>query len=645
MFILVCLLVVSAVNVMSQTKRSLSSSIPKSSKKEDTKKEVKVWNIDARYGVADTIEMDTAITSYQDNTPVNRYSIANAWTGNLGSPLESKIYFDRTKLSMNMFSRAFDAYTILPSNVSLYNTKTPISNLTYRTALKSYMEEDYLKVMLTMNANKYVNVGGLCNFIYGRGQYNNQSTNMLNGGFWTSYTGKRYECIGVVMFNDYKLRENGGVADMDYILNPEQYGGVEPENIPVAMTNAQTFYRNYSYFFNHRYSLGINRERKLENDSVVVDFVPVTSFIHTIDFQDIRRKYVERNGANTGFYDNTYISDAYTKDSLSHFSLKNTLAVTLDEKFNTLLKFGLAAFVEYDLFRYATGFDSVLNSDEYYHDLKVGAILSKNEGKWVKYNVKGEVYVLGPHVGEFSVSGDIDTDFKIGKKDRMEISASVALNHSSSYMLYNKYVSNHFQWENDFERNWQLRVGGRIGFPQRGISIGFNMENNKNFVYLNQKALPEQHLSSVTVIGVDLKADLKLWKFHLDNQFVYQYTNAPEVLRLPDFSMYSNLYFKDKFFGVLTTQIGVSCRFHTAYYGNKWMPALGQYYLQDEMKVGNYPELNVYLNFHLKTVRFYAQYFHWNKGLFNGMNNYFLMPNYPANPGTFQLGLSWNFWG
>ena len=147
------------------------------------------------------------------------------------------------------------------------------------------------------------------------------------------------------------------------------------------------------------------------------------------------------------------------------------------------------------------------------------------------------------------------------------------------------------------------------------------------------------------ILAVDLTANFKVWRFHLDNQVVYQYTTAPDIVRLPDVALYSNLYFKQKFFKVLTTQIGVSVRFHNAYYANTYMPALGQFHLQNDMLVGNYPELNVYANFHLKTVRFYVQYFHWNKGLFPGVTNYFSMPNYPINPATFQFGLSWNFWG
>ena len=107
--------------------------------------------------------------------------------------------------------------------------------------------------------------------------------------------------------------------------------------------------------------------------------------------------------------------------------------------------------------------------------------------------------------------------------------------------------------------------------------------------------------------------------------------------------LFRSLYYKDKFFKVLHAQIGVSVRYHTAYYGNTYMPATGAFHLQDAHLIGNYPEMNVYLNFHLKRMRFYVQYANWNSSLF-GRSNYFSMPYYPQNPATFQFGLSWTFY-
>lgn len=623
------------------------NNLPDSPIAEDIKKnDIRAWKIDSRYGVADTVCVDTLITSYQDNHPVNNYSIANSWNGNLGSPLESKLFFMRHIKSFNMFASAYNPYTITPSDVVYYRTNTPFSNLVYRTALPTYREEDFFKLMLTMNASKNLNVGGLCNLIYGRGQYQYQSSRMVNGGFWSAYNGKHYEFNASVFFNTFKNRENGGVGNMDYILNPKAIIGsnsILANNIPVNLSNAQSSFRNFNYFYNHRYKIGRDIERKLDNDSVITEFQPIISIIHTFNAEDIRRRYTETN-INKDFYAKNHFADNYTDDSTACWSIKNTLAVNLEEKFNRWLRFGLSAFVEYDVRHYGVAFDSVILENSYMHNLRLGAMLFKNEGKYIKYNFKGQVYLVGPYIGDFDVSGNIVSDFNIVNEPiRIEAGASFA--NISQYHLYENYHSNHFVWENGkLNKSLNLDINGRIQLPKRDISLGIDFRNITNYTYFNKQCLPTQYSPSLQVLAVDLTANLKAWKFHLDTKAIYQLSSNRAVLPLPDLALYSNLYYKDVFFkDVLTLQLGVSVRFHTSYYANAYMPAIGQFYLQDMMKIGNYPEMNVYANFHLKTMRFFVQYYHWNKGLFGG-NNSFSMPYYPINPATFQFGLSWIFW-
>ena len=618
-------------------------------KKDTVKREIKTWTVDDIYGIADTVVIDSLITSYQDNQPINNYSIANSWNGNLGSPLESKIYFDRKVSSReDMFERAYAPYLIKPSDVRYYDTKQPFSQMVYRSAFPLQNEEDYFKIMLTLNANKHLNVGGLCNLIYGRGQYQYQSSNMLNGGFWTTYTGKQYEVVSSVMFNSFKNRENGGISDNNYILNP-QYS-IQASNIPVNFSNVQSAYRNFNYFFNHRYKLGREMERKAKSvlgvDSTYTEYVTIMTLTHTFHAEDVARKYVEES-VPMGFYANNYFSNSYTKDSTAYWSIANTFAVTLEEEFNRLMRFGLSAYIKYDIRHYGMGIknreDTLRFDNSYSHNLILGANLFKREGKWVKYDIDGRIYLVGQHIGEFDLDGRFDFEFNVGREP-LGIMAAAGFRNYSEYHQYRYYESNHFKWSDlDFNNSLALDIKGRIGLPKRDISIGVQFQNITNYVYLNEKCIPTQHDGNVQVLAVDLLAKLRAWRFHLDVQAVYQLTGNRDVLPLPDVALYGNFYYMDKFFKVLTVQLGTSVRYHTEYYGNAYMPALGQFYLQKEVLIGNYPEMNVYANFHLKTVRFFVQYYHLNKGLFGG-TNYLSMPYYPINPATFQFGLSWNFW-
>jgi len=663
--VILLLLFITATGLYAQQMLDMGGSSSSSSSKKydpfDTN--VKVWTIDPRYGTADTLVVDSMVRNHQDNRPEMNYSIANAWNGNMGSPLQSKIFFDRYYNSIthkiraksdNMFADAYEPYTILPEDVQFYDTKQPFAQLAYRTALPTHREEDYLRALLTINANKYISFGGLCNFIYGRGQYQYQSSNMVNGGFWVRYTGKPYELNAAAMFNSYKNLENGGISDYGYILNGTK---IDANSMPVRMNDAESKYRDYCYLLNHRYRIGKYVIDTISEDSVHAYYQPIVVIAHGFRAEDVKRHYYENSIAGEMGYENNYYSDDMTHDSTAYWTITNTVSATLDESFNKKLKFGLSAFLEYEARHYGVGYrsktDTVTQFKETLHNLCVGGIWSKNQGKYIKYNFNGKVYFFGERIGNFDVNGDLKgiIPFKSKKdsveKGNMDISAGASFSRTSPTHLYYNYYSNHYCWENnEFKNPLTLDVHGRVNVHVAGqeISVGVGFRNLTNYIYLNDETRPAQVDGNVQVLAVDAMLNLKAWYFHLDTKAVYQLSSNKDALPLPDVALYTNLYYMQQVLKkVLTLQIGVSLAYHTEYYANVYVPALGQFRTQHEQLIGNYPDMNVYIVAHVKTLRLFAQYAHLNRNLFGG-NNCMSMPGYPINPGTFQFGLSWNFW-
>ena len=112
---------------------------------------------------------------------------------------------------------------------------------------------------------------------------------------------------------------------------------------------------------------------------------------------------------------------------------------------------------------------------------------------------------------------------------------------------------------------------------------------------------------------------------------------------MPAFTGYTNLYLLFRIAKVLRTEFGADLRYFTEYYAPTYSPVIGQYCLQDpaeRVKVGNYPVVNVYVNFHLKHTRFYFMASHVNR---SSGGRPFLVPHYPLNEMVIRLGLSWNF--
>ena len=114
---------------------------------------------------------------------------------------------------------------------------------------------------------------------------------------------------------------------------------------------------------------------------------------------------------------------------------------------------------------------------------------------------------------------------------------------------------------------------------------------------------------------------------------------------LPKLNIYTNLYllFRIGIAKVLRIQIGGDMRFFTSYFAPDYSPAIQQFAVQDtryeRTKIGGYPIVGAYANMHLKHCRLYVSVRHVNSG--NGHS--FLVPHYPINPLTVNMGLSWNF--
>ncbi|MFA7139294.1 MAG: putative porin, partial [Bacteroidales bacterium] len=72
-----------------------------------------------------------------------------------------------------------------------------------------------------------------------------------------------------------------------------------------------------------------------------------------------------------------------------------------------------------------------------------------------------------------------------------------------------------------------------------------------------------------------------------------------------------------------------------------YMPALQQFYLQDEKSTGNYPYIDAYIKFQVKRARIFVMFTHVNSGLMD--YNYFFTPGYPMRDRYLKFGVSWFF--
>lgn len=596
---------------------------------------VKTWHISDRFARVDSIPVDTIPLNYQISNPIDRFSIANSFNGNLGSPIQSKLYFDRPANGDFIFSNAYFPYMMNVNSATFYNTKTPFSNIDYNTGGTTYRDEDHIKFLFTGNVNKRLNFGTTLDYISATGEYNNQAVVRFSGSLFGSYSGKHYTATGFLATNNLSNFENGGTVDSTTI-NPL---AIATKDIPTRLLGYSNYKQNQIYY-NQQYSIGFERPVRINEDSVRMDYVPVTRFAHTFKYDDVRKRYFEPHTDST-FYKNTYFFPLkQTNDSSALQTLTNTFSVSLVEEFNKWMPFGLSAFLENEIQQYTFNRDTLIDK-MYQSTTKIGGVLSKQRGQNFKYNVLGELSLVGYKAGNFLLDGNVGGFFKLWSDSISLVANGFVRSDNPSYFLQH-YESNHFRWNNNFGNIYRTNVGGTFSIPTRLFSLNVSVENITKYIYFDSNALPAQFSGNIQVLSGNLKQDFHVGKFGLENNIVYQVSSQPSILPLPNLTLYHNLYYNDLWFKVLSIQLGVNVRYNTAYYAPSYMPATGQFYKQSKILIGNYPVMSAYLNFHLKRTRFFYEYYHVNHLFMKGA--YYSMPNYPIDPTITRLGVSWNFY-
>lgn len=672
-----------------------------------------MWKLSETLGNRTIIPADTASLNFQSTNLVEGMFGHYNYLGNLGSPRLSRLFFEREESEPTIFMAPFSSFFTRPDQVLFTNSNVPYTNLTYYKAGSKVNGEERFKSYFSVNVNKQLAFGFNIDYLYGRGYYQNQSTSHFNAGLFGSYIGEKYQVQAVYNNFFLKMNENGGIADDQYITRPENMSGGKKEyestTIPVKLEQSSNRNKDFYIYLTQCYRLGFTRRVRntqegkptvsapkassspsseseisasnndiaLPNDSIASksvstlaaandsppsvstadndslfeeEFVPVTSFIHTLKVERSRHQF--RSGSEPeGFFPEDYkLYKNYSNDSTTAFSVKNVFGIALLEGFNKYAKAGLTAYISHKFSRY-----DLMNTDTLTdmrriryteQEIFLGGELAKREGKLLHYNVNGEVGLVDKAIGQFRVNANLDLNFRLWK-DTVNFYARGYVSNTLPSFYMRHYHSNHYNWDNDnMDKEFRTRVEGELNISRWGTNLRAGVENIKNYTYFNQSALPEQNGGNIQVLSATLKQDFRLGVFHLDNEVTWQKTSNETVLPLPQLSLYHNFYILAKLAKkVLTVQLGADVRYFTKYNAPAYAPGVQQFHLQptdDLVEIGGYPIVNVYANLHLKRTRIFAMMYHVNAGM--GSANSFLVPHYPINPRLFKIGVSWNFY-
>lgn len=611
---------------------------------------IPAWKIDPLLGERIPVEMDTLLTGYSQKSLVDGKDVAVGYLGNWGAPAQTKIYFDQDERSQFFFLDPFSYYYKRPGNQVFLSTKQPYSNVSYQAGGSRQSKEERFTGEMSLSFNKSLNVGFFVDYAYARGYYQSLSNKQLNANAFISYTGEKYQMHAFIGTNAYNNSENGGITNPQYLS-----GNVDGDVI--NKNNSLDFPTNISETWNKLYGTQIYMTNKynvgFRQDPGSSDSIPMASFIFTTHYEDQRRRFYSNL---TDSLDSFYGYDAGEKelinravdDHMSFWSFKNTLGVSVNEGFREWAKFGLTAYIQQDIRRFSIPSKSnpwFQQNPQGQNATYIGGILSKEKGRYLRYNLSGELGVLGYNSGEFKLAADISTTLNFRGQDLM-LRANGYIKSLKPTFFQNNFNSKYYTWTHDFSDTRRVFVGGEIYLPHTQTRLSGGVENVQNLIYFNRLDSVKtstilQEGGSVQIVSLRLDQNLTFGFLHWNNQVVFQTSSNESVVPLPKLSLYTDVYAQFMVAKVLKVQLGVNAHYFTKYYSPGYDPALLQFYNQHETKIGNFPFTTAYANLHLKKTRFFVMMYNIFRNLDD--SQYLTLPNYPVNPMIFKFGLSWNF--
>lgn len=627
------------------------------------------WTIDPATALIVKVEPDTLHHAFQYVHLTEGMKGTYSHLGNMGSPRQSRLFFERKGIEDFMFDAPYDFWVKTPYDFRFTDAKSPHLSLDYYKGGDKRTGEEHLKGYFVANFNKKSGIGLNMDYQLGRGRYLNQSTSMFDTRLYTYWRGDSYTMYVSGNKDNMKITENGGLFDERYITNPEamaegrkQYS---PEDIYTRLSDNWNNIKHAQLLFNQSLDLSHNYVHSDSIGDTVLTYRerrPLGKLAHNLETGRLRRRYLSYHVPD-GFYERAFVR-ADSLDKAEEIYINNTLSLSLIEGSTKWAIAGLTGYLRHE-YRYFHMPDTLADGNEYYgreneYDIFAGGRLEKAKGDFLHFGASFETAIAGASLGDFSLDGYISLDSKLFGKDA-SIGASASITSTSAPYFMESFHSTYAWWDNDFDKEIRSSLQAFAEIEATGTRIQVDVANISNYMYLENTggvyfntdsvAQPtyairsSQHDGQIQILSASVDQNFKLGPLHWDNSVTWQKSSNSRIIPLPEINIFSDLYVKFLYYKRLNMEIGANCTYFTKYDAPSYCPAVGMYHLQNSdfsRSVGDYPLLTGYVNCSLRGVRFYVMYYHANYGLMKN-NNYFILPGYPANPGMLKFGLSWTF--
>ncbi len=669
-------------------------------------KRIVTWKHDRYFHNLEIQKFDTSYNSNAHDYPFFKEDVNATWLGVIGSPVQLYNYFKRQDEENAIFYTPYSIYSSSPETLLQYNTKTPYTELAYWGTLFSNKEkeESNIKVLTTQNITPELNILLEYKRFGGNGMLRREDTG--NRGFVaaTNYMGKRYLMHAGFIYNKVEKSENGGVMDSFWIRDTT----VDAREIEVYLKGAGNQLKKNTVFLDQSYRIPFSfidrikekKEAKKDNarrDSIMAsgDSLAIaallmqedpenagpenasdnegndeedegtvqetkditTAFIgHSSEYSVFRKKYTDEiSGSDAAgrefFNDRFYLNPAKSADSLRVMRLENRFFLRLQpwkndgivSRLDVGLGDKLANYYSFSPDNYVKGSSNVVQNSVY---LYAGA--NGQFKKYLTWKAKGHYNFLGYEINDFGIDADISFSAYPFRRDRkspltLDVHFETGLKEPDYYQQH--LHTNHYFWDNDFSKISTTKLEASLAVPRWDLKASFGYALLGNNIYYDTLGIARQNSVPMSVMTASLRKDVRIWKFHLENQALFQLSSNPDVLPLPMLALNLRYYFQfDVVKNVMQMQAGVNGTFTTSWYAPAYNPVLGVFHNQNKEKFGNCPYLDVFVNIQWKTACLFVKVVNVNMGWPNKSADYFTAAGYIGPQRALKVGIMWPFY-
>lgn len=587
------------------------------------------------------LDTTTLITSYYDKLD-NPYKIYQTLS-NSGLAHKDINFIYPYNLGFNSEIPAFQSYLHTADNIKFPITLQPFTDISYMMGDK---KEQYLEILFCREflPRFFITLNYDIDFSPGAYKRTKVQNSFFNGNFRYNTKNDRYGVNGYYFHDKLDIQENGGIThDSIFINNLE----TDKSIINVNLTNATNLIKVSGFSFNQYFNILGPYNENAQDSTTKKHKIGIGRINHHFSYQ--RNKYVYEDLSPLSYFYQDFdpiIDSTKTFDSIYFHNIKNIIYWNSlgYKKYNNDIPFYLTFGLEHNFTHHAGYLDLIADerfNERNYSNLRVNAGIIINLFKSTRISGNAQIITSGYHAGDFFVKAQWKQFLGTYKRNIGALKLDVNLNRQSADWFEEYYYSNNFRWDNDFKPSTSLLLHGSYELPF--LEIGVKHTNIDNYIYFGTDAKPHQYSENVSVSSLYTTFCVNLNKFEFIGFASLQTTNNNKIIHIPSFQGKIKLAYNINLVkNISMMQPSIAVNYFTEYYADAYMPALRTFYLQDEVKVGNFPYIDLCITFKIKEANIFVQY--TNMYSLTKDNRYFTTPHYPMRDSRFCLGVKWRLY-